>query len=105
MTAQLPKDAYAQTKATVDAYAYADSREGENKIPLDQRRCDGFMGIMDSVAPDRPSSGTGAFGASKEANAPMPPKPFLVVAHVPSRTWSMTLARRASWRPSSSTAV
>ena len=83
MTAQLPKDAYAQTKATVDAYGKADSRERENKIPLDQRRCDGFMGIMDSVAPGKPSSGPGASGTSKEATKPTPPKPFLVVAHVP----------------------
>jgi hypothetical protein len=78
MTAQLPKDAYAQTKATVGAYAATIPSEGENKIPLDQRRHDGFMMIMDSVASGKTSSGKGAAGTS-----PMPPKPFLVVAHVP----------------------
>ncbi|HEY5386035.1 MAG TPA: DUF222 domain-containing protein [Acidimicrobiales bacterium] len=83
MTLQLPKEDYAQAKASVDAFAKAVSPQGEKKIPLDQRRYDGFMGIMDSVAPGKTSSGKGASGTSKQANAPMPPKPFLVVAHVP----------------------
>jgi Domain of unknown function (DUF222)/HNH endonuclease len=77
MTLQLPKEDYAQAKASVDAFAQAVSAQGENRVPLDQRRYDGFMRIMDSVAPDKTSSG---HGTSKDA---MPPKPFLVVAHVP----------------------
>jgi hypothetical protein len=80
MTLQLPKEDYAHAKASVDAFAKAVSAQGENKIPLDQRRYDGFMRIMDSVAPGKTSSGQAASGTSKDA---MPPKPFLVVAHVP----------------------
>jgi Domain of unknown function (DUF222)/HNH endonuclease len=80
MTAQFPKEDYAQAKASVDAFAKAVSPEGETKIPLDQRRYDGFMAIVDSVAPGKISSGKGASGASRDA---MPPKPFLVVTHVP----------------------
>jgi Domain of unknown function (DUF222)/HNH endonuclease len=93
MTLQLPKEDYAQAKASVDAFAKAVSPQGENKIPLDQRRYDGFMRIMDSVAPSgtsvgrtssgKPPVGTAASDTPKEADAPLPPKPFLVVAHVP----------------------
>ena len=54
---QLPKEDYARTKACVDAFAAGVSAEeenaagasGEEKTPLDQRRCDGFMMIIDSV--------------------------------------------------------
>jgi Domain of unknown function (DUF222)/HNH endonuclease len=85
MTLQLPKEDYAQAKASVDAFAKAVSAQGENKIPLDQRRYDGFMRIMDSVAPGKPSSGKTSSGeaASGTSQEAMPPKPFLVVAHVP----------------------
>ena len=68
MTAQLPKDAYAQTKACVDAYAAGVASDGET--PLDQRRCDGFMGIIDSATT----------GPSNDSTTP---NPFFVVAHVP----------------------
>jgi Domain of unknown function (DUF222)/HNH endonuclease len=83
MTAQFPREDYAQAKASVDAFAKADSRQGENKIPLDQRRYDGLMQIMDSVAPDNTSPGKGTSGPSKEATTPSSPSPFFVVAHVP----------------------
>ena len=46
MSVQLPKESYAQTKACVDAWAK--TIPNEDKIPLDQRRCDGFLGIVDS---------------------------------------------------------
>src|SRR5277367_885207 len=39
MSVQLPQEAYAQTKACVDAWA--ETVVSENKMPLDQRRCDG----------------------------------------------------------------
>src|SRR6202035_3018199 len=84
MTAQLPKDAYAQTKATVDAYAATVPSEGET--PLDHRRCDGLMMIMDSVTPGRGISGTdtSASGATTPNDAATSaPNPFFVVAHVP----------------------
>ena len=69
VSVQLPQEAYAQTKACVDAWA--ETIPGEDKIPLDQRRCDGFMGMVDSATPGRgPKEVTGA-------------NPFLVVAHVP----------------------
>ena len=68
MSLQLPKESYAQTKACVDAYAAGVSSEEET--PLDQRRCDGFMGIVDVAT----------HGTSKATAAP---NPFFVVAHVP----------------------
>ncbi len=70
---QLPHEAYAQTKACVDAWA--ETILGEDKIPLDQRRCDGFMAMVDRATPGRPAAGP--------ANEPSAPNPFLVVAHVP----------------------
>ena len=79
LTAQLPKEDYARTKACVDAWAPGGSSEeksagasGDEKTPLDQRRCDGFMGIIDSVTAG--SAGT---------TTPSAPNPFFVVAHVP----------------------
>jgi len=82
MTAQLPKDAYAQTKATVDAYAATVPSEGET--PLDQRRCDGFTGIMDSVTPGRGATATSpTTTTTTTSTTPSAPSPFFVVAHVP----------------------
>ncbi|HEY5384515.1 MAG TPA: DUF222 domain-containing protein [Acidimicrobiales bacterium] len=77
MSVQLPKEAYAQTKACVDAFA--DAVPSEEKTPLDQRRCAGFMGIVDSVTPARGSRA----GTSRSNQEPSVPNPFLVVAHVP----------------------
>jgi hypothetical protein len=87
---QLPSASYAQAKATIDAYAKTVSgpreevsgpREAEEKIPLDQRRCDGFMMIMDSVGSGQGSSKNP--GSPKETASPGAPGPFFVVAHVP----------------------
>jgi Domain of unknown function (DUF222)/HNH endonuclease len=89
MTAQLPSEDYARTKARVDACA--DTVSSEEKTPLDQRRCDGFMGIIDSVTPgagnraassDSPTTGTTSTTSTTTATTAAP-KPFFVVAHVP----------------------
>jgi hypothetical protein len=68
ITTQLPAESYAAARACIDAFA--DQVASEPEAPLDQRRCDGFMALMESA-----TSGTtnGAPAAS----------PFLVVAHVP----------------------
>ena len=50
--------------------AYAAGGSSEEETPLDQRRCDGFMGIVDVAT----------HGTSKATAAP---NPFFVVAHVP----------------------
>jgi hypothetical protein len=73
MSLQVPKEEYARTKACVDAWAAA--LPSDEKAPLDQRRCDGFLRIMDSATP-----GAGGGAASDPATAP---NPFFVVAHVP----------------------
>ena len=86
VTVQLPPEAYAQTKACVDAWAESVSPEDESdkpdktdkpeRTPLDQRRCDGFLAMVDAATP-----GPGpAAGPSKGSSTP---DPFLVVAHVP----------------------
>lgn len=73
---QLPKEEFAKTKACVDAWAAA--LPSDEVTPLDQRRCDGFMGMVDAATP---GAGSGAGGASSDpATAP---NPFFVVAHVP----------------------
>jgi hypothetical protein len=79
MSLQVPKEEYARTKACVDAWAGA--LRTDKKAPLDQRRCEGFMGMVDSATPGN-GSGTGGAGgrASDPATAP---NPYLVVAHVP----------------------
>ena len=83
MTVQLPQEAYAQTKACVGAWAESVSPEeqSEEKVPLDQRRCDGFLAMVDSATPGARGTASGASGAGP-ANEPAP-GPFLVVAHVP----------------------
>ena len=50
MSLQLPKDAYAQTKTCVDAFA-GRSPSSEVETPFDQRRFDGFMGMVDLATP------------------------------------------------------
>jgi hypothetical protein len=70
LSAQLSAEAYAATKACIDAWSETIASDGET--PLDQRRCDGFSGLMASVTP-------GATMAPGEATTK---RPFLVVAHV-----------------------
>jgi len=65
MSLRLPAEDYAATKACIDTWAVAVPSAEET--PLDQRRCDGFTGLM-------------ASGPSKEKTAA---NPFFVVAHVP----------------------
>jgi hypothetical protein len=93
MSVQLPEESYAQTKACVDAHA--DLVASEEKTPLDHRRCDGLMGIIDSVTPghgsgrttpgssDTTTSGTTTSGTTTTTPTPTAPNPFFVVAHVP----------------------
>ena len=70
LSAQLPAEAYAATKACIDAWTETIASDGET--PLDQRRCDAFSGLMASATP-------GATMAPGEATTK---RPFLVVAHV-----------------------
>jgi hypothetical protein len=76
---QLPAESYAQTKTCIDAWAKP--IPSDEKTPLDQRRCDGFMEIVDSATPGAGSGAGGAGGAS--ANGTAAHNPFFVVAHVP----------------------
>ncbi len=64
MSLQLPAEAYAQTRACVDSWAATVPSDGET--PLDQRRCDGFLGMVGSATPQGSTA-----------------TPFFVVAHVP----------------------
>ena len=57
MSLQLPTEEYARTKACVDAWTGA--LPSDEQAPLDQRRSDGFMGIVDSATP---GAGGGAGG-------------------------------------------
>jgi hypothetical protein len=76
---QLPKEEFAKTKACVDAWAA--SLPSDEEAPLDQRRCDGFMRIVDAATPGASSWAGGVSGASSDSA--MAPNPFFVVAHVP----------------------
>ena len=82
MSLQLPTEEYARTKACVDAWTGA--LPSDEQAPLDQRRSDGFMGIVDSATP---GAGGGAGGGGGGGGAPSDPatapNPFFVVAHVP----------------------
>jgi hypothetical protein len=69
ISAQLPAESFAETKALVDAQLGEIPSDG--KTHLDQRRCDALMGIIHS-------SGA-AVGAERTTKG----RPFLVVAHVP----------------------
>ena len=68
ISAQLPADSYAETKACIDAVLTQIPSDGQT--PLDQRRCDAFLGIIRSVVP-------GPAGRATTAS------PYVVVAHVP----------------------
>jgi hypothetical protein len=80
MSLQVPKEDYARTKACVDAWAGA--LPSDEEAPLDQRRCDGFIGMVDSATPGAGSSGGGGGGGASSDPAKAP-NPFFVVAHVP----------------------
>jgi len=91
MSLQVPTEEYARTKACVDAWAgtvsadeaaeSTDEEETETEAPLDQRRCDGFLAMLDAVTPGKENRGGGApAGSSDPASSP---NPFFVVAHVP----------------------
>jgi hypothetical protein len=90
MTAQLPEEEYARTKACVDAFAAGVSSEeemtAEEKTPLDHRRCDGFTSMVDSVTPgtgNRANASPAASTSTANDAATVAPNPFFVVAHVP----------------------
>jgi Domain of unknown function (DUF222)/HNH endonuclease len=68
ISAQLPPDSYARTKASLEARAKNVPTDGET--PWDQRLCDGFLELMWSSVP---GSGSRATTVS----------PYVVVAHVP----------------------
>jgi hypothetical protein len=65
ISAQLPSESYAETKARIDAHLEEIPSDGET--PLDQRRSDAFMGLIHSSNGETTTKGP----------------PFLVVAHVP----------------------
>jgi hypothetical protein len=69
MTVQLPPESFAETRSCIESAAQDVPTDGET--PLDQRMCDGFLGLIRSRA--REASGTG--GATKS--------PYFVVVHVP----------------------
>jgi len=75
LSAQLPEEEYARTKACVDAFADTVPSDGE-KTPLDQRRCDGLTAMVDSVTPGRgatsstTTSGTATTPTSGTATTP-----------------------------------
>jgi len=68
ISAQLPGDSYARTKACLDAQLGEIPSDGAT--PLDQRRCDALVGIIQSA-------GNEAAGQAATAS------PYVVVAHVP----------------------
>ena len=71
ISAQLPADSYAETKAHIDAQLEQIPSEGAT--PLDQRRCDVLLGLLRSAVPGSTGSPTATTTAS----------PYVVVAHVP----------------------
>lgn len=71
ISAQLPPEAYAETKACIDARIADIPSDGET--PLDQRRCDALLEVVRSQT-------TGTTGTANKATTA---SPFLVVAHVP----------------------
>ena len=68
ISAQLPPDSYAETKASLEARAKDVPTDGET--PWDQRLCDGFLELIRSTVPGSGSRVT-------------TPSPYVVVAHVP----------------------
>jgi hypothetical protein len=71
ISAQLPAEAYAETKACIDARIADIPSDGET--PLDQRRCDALLEVVRSQT----SGSAGSAGKATTAS------PYMVVAHVP----------------------
>ena len=71
ISAQLPADSYAETKAHIDAQLEQIPSDGAT--PLDQRRCDVLVGLLRCAVP----GSTGSPAATTTAS------PYVVVAHVP----------------------
>ena len=90
ISAQLAPDAYAETKAAIDAQLQQIPSEGET--PLDQRRCDALVGIV-------------ALLRRGSRSRPPRPAPLSWWPTSPWPPWSTTQARRAPWPASSSTGV
>jgi hypothetical protein len=79
---QLPQAEFARTKACVGSWAAA--LPSDEEAPLDQRRCDGFIGIVDSATPGAGGGAGGTGGTGGASSDPVTaPNPFFVVAHVP----------------------
>ena len=93
ISAQLPADAYAETKAHIDAQLEQIPSEGAT--PLDQRRCDVLLGLLRCAVQARPGP----------PPRPPPPAPMSSWPTSPWPPWSRTQARRAPWPASSSTAA
>jgi nicotinamide riboside kinase len=73
---QLPTEEFARTKACVDSWAATFASDEETR--LDQRRCDGFMGIVQAATP-----GADHRAGEVSSDPATAPNPFFVVAHVP----------------------
>ena len=68
VTAQLPAESYAETRACLEARAQKIPSDGET--PWDQRLCDGFMELIH-------------FSGSEASDQGTTPSPNFVVVHVP----------------------
>jgi hypothetical protein len=73
---QLPTEDFARTKACVDSWAGTIASDEET--PLDQRRSDGFMEIVQAATP-----GADHRAGEVSSDPAAAPNPFFVVAHVP----------------------
>jgi len=72
MSLQLPAESYAEARACLDALAKQvapDVETSATQVPLDQRRCDGFMALVRSATPG--------------GSASLATSPFVVVLHAP----------------------
>jgi hypothetical protein len=82
VSAQLPAESYAEARACIDALAKqvgTDDQAGDDQMPLDQRRCDGFMALVRSWAAGGPVLHN---GPGRVATA----SPYVVVVHAPLAT-------------------
>jgi hypothetical protein len=79
VSVQLPSEEFALAKACVDSWAA--TLASDEETPLDQRRCDGFVGIVQSATP-----GADLRAGEASSDPITAPSPFFVVAHVPLET-------------------